>query len=548
MAAILSGSPSDAPPPAPGSQPTTISAANLPAGARVYQYHPNTATLAMVGGEPTRVASMTAVDGVSAKTMTGASGAGAAPKLETDPVGVKRLVFEGAQWMEMTDALPFRTRECAFFIVMKPTYISQRNGLLSVGIVGAAPPTNNQIATIYSALSSQPTDNKQRALQIGQRYLMDGDDPTYSTDKDKILLGSQMQVLWGVSRNATDAMSGSGTRFVRGGVNDYGVNAITTAAQDGTANGFTFGREAINANFAKGFVYEIVLVNTYGTTPMTFAQGQAIAEEVMANWEIPTIDTNIVFTGDSRIEANSLGGSNPSYVFAPHSCYPDGPLPKNVRPVTYGSGGSNLQTAVDYRDVGLVFSTYKLQGAGKKNIVALLWNHNDMGSTADATYPGTTAGTQERADAFLAKYIAVIGTDANCFASTFDEVWAINPLASASNFLDYVRTTAPNAIMSAAFKTACENGDPSRIIRQFDVTGLTLDHQDLVAKADLSHIAYEDGVQPFGAYVNADDKRRSGTTGASYYYPPFYGDQVHPEWGGAPYFGRALGDFYNATR
>lgn len=340
---------------APASLPVTPAA----------RWHPGFSTVTESAG---RVVSASDLQGLAGLTE---GGPGLGPRALTDAQGRRFWRFEGAQFLNVAGTLAgLSNRAVAVFMVGRAHRAAALNPMFSLGNVAAGTTVNTAGPSLDAATLSSSAPFLRSHARAGSLDAANG---------MWMVPGSQMQVLGAVSRTTANG----GTRlWLNGRFADAGQNTVLASS----ATGAEIGRHAFNpgasGNWGQFDLYEMIVYST----GLTNAEGQAVADALVAAYAIPAVTNQLVLEGDSITQGTGLviGGASGGMVLSEPGA---GRLPAGWRVVNMGTAGATVATLTTRRDAANGWASMTLPG---QNVVAFEIGRNDFG-TAAAHYANVTA-------------------------------------------------------------------------------------------------------------------------------------------------------------
>lgn len=336
----------DPPPPPPDPDPTppvlpmTVTA----------RYHPDFSTITLDGTQVATASDLTGLADISAPT-------GLGPTAMTDGLGRAFWRFEGGSYLEIADSLTLSSRNMAVFMVGRFHQVVTRTPVLSLGRQAGGNGTN----TIRPALEVGINAN---SVPLPQTFSYPRN--TSYPDMDKMVAGSQMQVVGMVGRGNTDGGSRLWMNNDRITVpQPYQVNAIT---------GAEIGRYAFSPGTAGSWgrfdLYELVIVDT----AVSDTDGDTLVAELMTTYGIVPITNQLVLEGDSimRGTGDVTSGLCANMVLTEPGA---GLLGADWRVINVASSGGTITQLAQRRDATHGWATTPLPG---QNVLVFELGRNDM--------------------------------------------------------------------------------------------------------------------------------------------------------------------------
>lgn len=382
---------------------------------------------------------------------TGTTPPGGAPKLVTDSLGRKCLLFEGTQAAQLADTLASYTgNTCTVIAIVR--YLnpngSAAQSIFSLGRNVNSPP--NTLRAFMNSLGNTASNgvaaNSFPPMPcMGGKYIVNGTtvtgtEKTAGTSIGKMICHTGLQVV---------AVSGAASNAAHIHMNDEYVSGMTTINTGTTSvNGAEVGRysQAPNTSTNYGSFYLYGLFVKRAT--MTPAQVQANIAAIMTAYALDPISNQLVIEGDSRFSDFGLTstGLSPSLNFGTFFTEPGKAycLPTSWRVVQLARGGSKIladtgATGVDidkgltqrrdYANNSFFTSRWKLSG---RNVVALETYYNDVGDLNSGYV--SAVGTSARGDEIYARLQALVDTDATSYLAKGMEYLASITLPGSSTY------------------------------------------------------------------------------------------------------------------
>lgn len=363
---------------------------------------------------------------------TGTLPPGGAPKLVTDALGRKCLLFEGTQAAQLADTLASYTgNTCTVIAIVR--YLnpngSAAQSIFSLGRNVNAPP--NTLRAFMNSLGNTASNgvaaNSFPPMPcMGGKYIVNGTtvtevEKTAGTSIGKMICHTGLQVI---------AVSGAAANAAHIHMNDEYVSGIASINTGLTSvNGAEVGRysQAPNTatNYGSFYLYGLFVKRA----TMTTAQVQANIAAIMSAYALDPITNQLVIEGDSRFSDFGLTstGLSPSLNLGTFFTEPGQPycLPTGWRVVQLARGGSKiladtgatgtdldkgLSNRRDYANNSFFTSRWKLSG---RNVVALETFYNDAGDTGSGYVSAT--GSTARGDEIYTRLQALVDTDATSY-------------------------------------------------------------------------------------------------------------------------------------
>lgn len=360
-----------APTPTPGLTPTTFALAPS------VQYHPNSQAATLDGSS--RVTACPDLAGLAALSGINYLGATVGPVQMVDGLGRKFWRFRGADAAIIGNAL---------------TNLSARAvGVFMVARVHLHKNTANFFSPRYSAYTSDATNTTYSGGSTLRQVVTGSSAPWLygagigafndATNGYKAIPGAQMQVMGVASRTTAN---GGQRLYINADCAVVGQSGVTsTACTGGTIGGVPAASNAITlgsnqSNLAGDFfdLYEFALWNA----SLTNAQADAIAAAMVANYAIPTIDSQLVLEGDSITNAiptalatDPTSSGNMAMILTEPGALQ---VPASCRVFLRGISGAQISDLVTRRDAANPMSAALLPGGAAKNILAVQIGRNNV--------------------------------------------------------------------------------------------------------------------------------------------------------------------------
>lgn len=377
---------------------TTPTLASLPMVASA-RWHPGFSSVTLAGD---RVIAATDLAGLADLTGDPAT----APQALTDGLGRAFWRFDGAQFLTAAPTLSLGSRNMAVFFVGRFHRVTIKSAVFSLGSVAAGTASNISDAMLGA-----------RRNAGGMPMLQTAAKPSISAypTPDMMVAGSQMQVA-GMAGRVT-AAGGTGLWL-----NDTRLNTTQHLDRPGVA-GAEIGRYAYSPGAAGAWgvfdLYEMVVYDH----AVTDTEGDALSAALMAHYQIPAIQNQLVLEGDSIMQGTDP--VTPALSAGMVLTTPGvGHIGADWRVVNIAQSGNETPDLIARRDTVLGWPGLKVPG---RNVLAFEIGRNDLATT----YGGTP--TTLRAD--VLSYLT--GDVAGTAQSVLDYGWEVRVMANIASGPDF---------------------------------------------------------------------------------------------------------------
>ena len=365
-----------------GTSPTL---ASLPVAARA-RWHPGFSAVTLSGDRVMAATDLAGLADVSADLAT-------APQAMTDGLGRAFWRFDGAQFLTVANTLTLSSRDMSVFFVGRFHRVTIKAAVFALGSVAAGTASN-----ISDAMLGARRNNG------GMPMLQSAAKPSISAYPmpDMMVTGSQMQVA-GMAGRVT-AAGGTGLWL-----NATRLNTTQHLDRPGVA-GAEIGRYGYAPGAAGAWgvfdLYEMVVYDR----GLTDAEGDALAAALMAHYQIPDIQNQLVLEGDSIMQGTDpvTPALSAGMVLSTPGAGHIGP---DWRVVNLAQSGNETPDLIARRDAVLGWPGLMVPG---RNVLAFEIGRNDLATT----YGGTP--TSLRADVLSYLTGSVAGTTQSVFAHGWD--------------------------------------------------------------------------------------------------------------------------------
>ncbi len=389
-----------------------------------------------------RVTTLPDINGLANATAitSGAIPGGGAPKLVTDSLGRKALLFEGNNALEIADTLASYTANgCTAYAVIR-YFDANTTNAQSVFAVGrnanaSAPNTLRAFMNTLAGSANGIAANSHPPFPAhGGKYLCDnagvyGTERVSGQSRRKMICHSGLQVV---------AIRGGATNTAQIHMNDEYCTGITSINSGATVtSGGEIGRHAFapgGTNYGSFLLYALFIKRS----AQTAAEIQANIAAMMTAYGISSITNSLILEGDSRFaNAGAVAAGESPYGYLQVELAAR--LPSSWRVIRSAIGGSQIDKDVDATgsniDKGLrdkrdflnrsLFSgNWELSG---RNVIAVEVWHNDDGQTTSPIYVQPTL-TAARADEIYANLQNLVCNDARSYLALGYEYLASLPI------------------------------------------------------------------------------------------------------------------------
>jgi hypothetical protein len=317
------------------------------------RWHPGFSSVVESGG---RVVSASDLQGLAAATE---GGAGLGPLALTDALGRKFWRFDGAQFMNVANALTINNRAVSVFMVGR-AHRGATGAILGFGNAAAGTAINAGGAAMDSA----------RAL-LGAPYLRSHSraGALDATNGRWMVPGAQMQVLGAASR--TTANGGTCLMLNRKQAL-VAQNTVSAPSVIGAEIARRPDTPGTSGNWGTFDLYELIV----WSAGLTNAQMQNVASTLADHYAIPEIENQLILDGDSIMQGTGDVTASLSAAMIATEIGANR-IPATWRVVNMGTSGNQVSNLVGKRDDATSWSVATLPG---QNVLAFEIGRNDMGS------------------------------------------------------------------------------------------------------------------------------------------------------------------------